>query len=98
MPGGLQGRTCRLEAANRLAVSFAVVLSLWAVARISSDLQRLQPVLAEVVQQDKPDVERLIAGVDSATVPLLLTFAIGVVLPVDEILAGEPEVAIIQTA
>jgi hypothetical protein len=43
-------------------------------------------------------VERLFGGVDSGTVPLLLTVAIGVVLPVDEFLAGEPEAAIIQTA
>jgi hypothetical protein len=84
------------EFLNRTAVSFAVLLSLWGTARITDELQRLGPALAKVVQQEEPDVERLFHGIDSILVPLLLTAATMVVLPLDEAVGGEPAAALIQ--
>lgn len=84
------------EAVNRAAVSFALVLSLWGAARISEELARLRPSLATVVDEDLPDVERLFRGLDSVAVPLLLTVAVGVVLPLDETINGDPVAAAIQ--
>ena len=59
------------EVLNRVAASFAVVLSLWGVSRIDDELYRLRPALADVVTEAEPDVARLFRGVDSATVPLV---------------------------
>ena len=39
----------KVEVVNRLAVSFAIVVSLWGAARISGELARLRPALTEVV-------------------------------------------------
>jgi hypothetical protein len=84
------------EVLNRTAVTFAVLLSLWGTARITDQLPRLGPVLAKVVEQEEPDVERLFRAVDSTLVPLLLTAATMVVLPLDEAVGGEPTAALIQ--
>jgi hypothetical protein len=86
------------EVLNRTAVTFAVLLSLWGTARITDELRSLGPSLATVVEQDEPDVERLFHGIDSTLVPLLLTAATMVVLPLDEAVAGEPAAALIQAA
>lgn len=86
------------EIVNRAAVSFAIVLSLWGSARISDDLSRLRPALTERVEEDLPDVERLFRGLDSVAVPVVLTLAVGLVLPLDEALAGEPLAAVMQAA
>lgn len=86
------------EVLNRTAVTFAVLLSLWGTARISDELRSLGPSLATVVEQEEPDVERLFHGIDSTPVPLLLTAATMVVLPLDEVVAGEPAAALIQAA
>jgi hypothetical protein len=86
------------EVLNRTAVTFAVLLSLWGAARISDELRTLRPALANVVEQEEPDVERLFHGIDSILVPLLLTAAAAVVLPLDEVLGGEPVAALIQAA
>jgi hypothetical protein len=51
-----------------------------------------------VVEQDEPDVERLFQGIDRTMVPLLVTAAAMVVLPLDEALGGEPAAAAIQAA
>ncbi|HET6919151.1 MAG TPA: hypothetical protein VFI46_06765 [Jiangellaceae bacterium] len=86
------------EVLNRTAVTFAVLLSLWGTARITDKLRSLGPSVATVVEQEEPDVERLFHGIDSTLVPLLLTAATMVVLPLDEALAGEPAAALIQSA
>ena len=87
-----------VEVLNRTAVSFAVVLSLWGAARITDQLGTLRLALAGVVEQQEPDVERLFRGIEGALVPLLLTAAAVVVLPLDEALRGEPVAALIQAA
>jgi hypothetical protein len=51
-----------------------------------------------VIEQDEPDVERLFDGIDRTMVPLLVTAAAAVVLPLDEVLGGEPAAAVIQAA
>lgn len=84
------------ETANRAAVTFALLLALWGATRITADLARLRPALAEVVEEELPDVERLFRGVDSVAVPLALTLAVGVLLPLDEALSGEYVAAAIQ--
>lgn len=84
------------EILNRAAVTFAILVSLWGAARISEELSRLRPALANVVEEELPDVDRLFRGLDSAVVPLALTVAVGFLLPVDEALAGEPVAAVIQ--
>jgi hypothetical protein len=81
-----------------MAVSFAVLLSFWGAARVAGQLRGLRPVLANVVEQEELDVERLFRGVDSTLVPLLLTAASAVVLPLDEAVAGEPAAALVQAA
>lgn len=86
------------EVVNRAAVSFAVVLSLWGTTRISEELTRLRPALTEHVEQELPEVERLFRGLDSVVVPILLTAAVGLVLPLDEVVAGEPVAAALQAA
>jgi hypothetical protein len=86
------------EVLNRTAVSLAVLLSLWGAARITDELGTLRPALANVVEQQEPEVERLFHGIDSTLVPLLLTAAAVVVLPLDEALAGQPVAALIQAA
>jgi hypothetical protein len=87
-----------VEVVNRTAVSFAVLLSFWGAARVTDELRTLGPALAKVVQQEKPDVDRLFQGIDSTLAPLLLTAAAVVVLPLDEALGGEPVAAMIQAA
>lgn len=86
------------EVLDRTAVTFAVLLSLWGTARITDDLRTLGPSLARVIEQDEPDVERLFDGIDRTMVPLLVTAAAAVVLPLDEALGGEPAAAVIQAA
>lgn len=86
------------EVLDRTAVTFAVLLSLWGTARITDDLRTLGPSLARVIEQDEPDVERLFDGIDRTMVPLLVTAAAAVVLPLDEVLGGEPAAAVIQAA
>jgi hypothetical protein len=86
------------EILNRAAVTFAVVLSLWGAARVTAELPTLRPVLAKVVRQQEPDVNGLFRGIDSTVVPLALTAATVVVLPLDEVLRGEPVAALIQAA
>jgi hypothetical protein len=85
------------EVLNRTAVTFAVLLSLWGTARITDELRSLGPSLATVVEQEEPDVERLFHGIDSTLVPLLLTAATMLVLPLDEAVAGESAAALIQS-
>jgi hypothetical protein len=85
-----------IDVLNRVAVSLAVVLSLWGAARIAHHLRQLRPALAKVVEEDEQDVERLFAGIDSTLAPLLLTVVTVVVLPLDEILNGEPLDGLIQ--
>lgn len=87
-----------VEVLNRAAVTVAVLLSLWGAARITDGLRQLRPALVEATEQQEPDVERLFRGVDSVAVPLLATAAVAAVLPVDEVLAGEPRAAAIQAA
>jgi len=84
------------EVLNRTAVTVAIVLALWGGTRIIDDLRRLPPALAPVVEQDEPEVAALFRGVDSTLVPLLLTAASMVVLPIDEALAGDVMGAVIQ--
>jgi len=84
------------EALNRAAVSFAIVLSLWGATRISEELARLRPSLAGVVEEQVPDVDRLFRGLDSVAMPLALTVAVGLVLPLDETINGDPAAAAIQ--
>lgn len=86
------------EALNRTAVSLAVLLSIWGAARITDQLGALRLALANAVEQEKPDVEQLFHGIDSTLVPLLLTAAAVVVLPLDEALGGEPVAALVQAA
>jgi len=95
--GGRSGVSL-VEVLNRVAVSSAVLLSLWGTARISEQLRTLRPDLAKVVEQEEPDVERLFGGIDSTVGPLLLTVAAAVVLPLDEALRGESAAALIQAA
>jgi hypothetical protein len=54
------------EVLNRVAVSCAILLSLWGAARITDDLRRVGMALTEVVEQDKRDVQALFRGVDTA--------------------------------
>lgn len=84
------------EALNRAAVTFAILLSLWGAARIATELRRLQDDLVQVVEQEQPDVERLFGGVDNVVAPLLLTVAVGLVLPLDELLRGETTGGLVQ--
>lgn len=84
------------EVVNRVATSFAILLSLWGAARISDGLGRLRPALAGVVEEELPDVERLFRGLDSIAIPVVLTVTVGLILPLDEALAGEPVGAVIQ--
>lgn len=84
------------EVLNRVAASFAVVLSLWGVSRIDEELYRLRPALTHVVAETEPDVARLFRGIDSAALPLLLTAGVGVVLPLDEALRGDGAAAAVQ--
>jgi hypothetical protein len=86
------------EVVNRTAVTFAVLLSIWGTARITDELRTLPMALARVVEEEESDVERLFHGIGSTVVPLLLTAASVVILPVDEALAGEPGDALIQAA
>jgi hypothetical protein len=92
---GGPGVTLR-EVLNRAAVTVAIVLALWGGMRIIADLRRLPPALATVVEQDEPEVAGLFGGIDSMLVPLLLTAASMVVLPIDEALAGDLVAAAIQ--
>jgi hypothetical protein len=87
-----------IDVVNRLAVTLAVVLSLWGAARIADQLRELRPALARVVEQDEQDVERLFPGIDSTLGPLLLTAVTVVVLPLDEILAGQRLDGLLQGA
>jgi hypothetical protein len=73
-------------------------LSIWGTARITDELRTLPLALAKVVEEEESDVERLFPGIDSTVVPLLLTAASVVILPLDEALAGEPVDALIQAA
>jgi hypothetical protein len=66
-----------VEVLNRTAVSFAVLLSIWGAARITDELRTLPLALANVVEQEKPDVQRLFRGIDSTLGPLVLTAATG---------------------
>jgi hypothetical protein len=50
------------EVLNRVAVSFAVTLSLWGTARITDELRGLGRDVAKVVEQEQTDVERLLAS------------------------------------
>ena len=84
------------EVLNRAAVSFAILLSLWGATRISVALAGLRPALAEVIDQELPEVERLFRGLDSAAVPLTLTVLVGVLLPLDEALNDDPVAAAVQ--
>lgn len=84
------------EVANRLAVSFSLLLALWGTTRISTELGRLRRDLTEVVEEELPAVERMFRGVDSVAVPLLLTIVVGVLLPLDEAVGGEPVAALVQ--
>ena len=84
------------EVLNRTAVTFAVLLSLWGAARITDELRTLRPALAKVIEKEESEVERLFHGIDSTRVPLLLTAAAVVVLPLDEAMRGEPVAALIQ--
>lgn len=84
------------ELLNRAAASFAVVLSLWGVSRIDGELGRLRPALTDVVLEAETDVARLFRGIDSAAVPLVLTAAVGLVLPLDEALRAEGAAAAVQ--
>lgn len=86
----------RVEILNRAAVTFAILLSLWGATRIADELRRLRPALANVVEQEEADVRGLFHGIDSTLVPVLLTAASVVVLPMDEALRGEPAAALIQ--
>jgi hypothetical protein len=84
------------EVVNRVATSFAILLSLWGAARISDELGRLRPALVGVVEEELPDVERVFRGMDSIVIPVVLTVTVGLLLPLDEALAGEPVGAAIQ--
>jgi len=61
-------------------------------------LHRLPSALAKVVAEEERDVAALFRGIDSVTVPLVLTAASMVILPVDEALAGKFDAAVIQGA
>ena len=95
--GWLEAADPLVEVVNRAAVSFAILLSLWGAARIAEELGRLRPALARVVEQDEPDVAHLFRGLDSTWGPLLLTAAIGVVLPLDELARDDPAGGLLQT-
>jgi hypothetical protein len=97
-PGRAEAAVPWGEVVNRAAVSFAVVLSIWGAARIADELRALPQILTGVVEQGESDVERLFHGIDSTVVPLLLTAAAAVVLPLDEALRGQPADALIQGA
>lgn len=84
------------EILNRTAVSVAILLSLWGTARIFDRLRSLPPALSAVVEQDERDVAALFRGIDSRVVPLLLTAASVLILPIDEALAGDQLSALIQ--
>jgi hypothetical protein len=86
------------ETLNRAAVSFAVLLSLWGTAKITDELQELPHGLANVVNQHESVVARLFRGIDNIYIPLLITAALCVVLPLDEALRGERLAAVIQAA
>jgi hypothetical protein len=89
-------RSTLREVLNRAAVTVAIVLALSGGIRIIADLRRLSPALATVVEQDEPEVAALFRRIDSTLVPLLLTAASMVVLPIDEALAGDVVAALIQ--
>ena len=84
------------EVLNRAAVSLAVLLSIRGAERIADGLRRLHPVLAEITEQQQPDVARLFRGMDGVAVPLLITAAVAAVLPADEIGSGDAGAAAIQ--
>jgi hypothetical protein len=85
------------ETLNRAAVTFAVLLSLRGAARLTGELPALQRALAKVVEQGQPDVvRRLFHRIDSTLVPVLLTAATVIILPVDEAVAREPVAALIH--
>ena len=92
---GGAGVTLR-EGLNRAAVTVAIVLALWGGTRIIADLRRLPPALAPVVEQDEPQVAGLFRGIDSTLIPVLLTAASMVVLPIEKIVAGDVTAALIQ--
>jgi hypothetical protein len=83
-----------VEVLNRAAVSLAIVLSLWGAARITNDLRGLG--LEQVVEEEQRDVERVFSGIDNGFVPLLLTAATVIILPLDEAVTGQPLAASIQ--
>jgi hypothetical protein len=85
-----------VEVLNRAAVSFAILLSLWGTSRVTDRVRRLRADLAEAVEQTEPDVHRLFRGLDSVAVPVVLTVAVGIVLPLDEAFRGEGAAALIQ--
>jgi hypothetical protein len=84
------------EVVNRVAVCFALLLSLWGVARIAEELRDLPEALEPAVEQGRPDVQRQFGAVDGTVVPLLITVAVGALLPVDEIARGEGTAALLQ--
>jgi hypothetical protein len=99
LPNGFgQGRLMNplAEILNRAAVSVAILLSLWGTARIFERLRRLPPVLSAVIEQDERDVAALFRGMDSKAVPLVLTAASVLILPIDEALTGDIRAALIQ--
>lgn len=49
-----------------------------------------------MVEQEERDVAKLFRGLDNIIVPLLLTAMTVVILPIDEMLRGEPDAALIQ--
>jgi hypothetical protein len=87
-----------VELFNRAAVSAAVLLSLWGAARIGRDLARLESRWGAALEHAGPDVERTFRGMGSALVPLLLTAAVALLLPLDEVLHNEPVAAVLQAA
>ncbi len=84
------------EILNRAAVTIAILVSLRGTARIVEQLRRLLPVLGQVVDQDGRATPPLFRGIDSAAVPLVLTAASMVILPIDEALSGQSVAALIQ--
>ncbi len=93
-----RGRTgiSTIDVLNRSAASVALALALWGTARLAEELRELQPALTRAVEEDEPDVRRLFGGVGSVAAPALLVVAVGLVLPLDEALRGEPSAALIQ--
>ena len=84
------------EILNRAAVTIAILVSLRGTARIMEQLRLLLPVLDQVVEQDARETPPPFRGIDSAAVPLVLTAASMVILPIDEALSGQSVAALIQ--